>query len=56
MFQDIIYIILQHTPSSENSLDLKLAHALNTLCLFFYQINGNGKIQTCDCLVIKALI
>ena len=35
MFQDIIYIILQHTPSSENSLNLKLVQALNTLCLFF---------------------
>jgi len=35
---------------------LKLAQAHITLCLIFYQINGDGEIQTRDHLVIKALI
>jgi len=31
----MIYIILQHTPSSESPLDLKLAQTHITLCLIF---------------------
>jgi hypothetical protein len=34
-FQDMIYIILQHTTSSENHLDLKLAQTHITLYLIF---------------------
>jgi hypothetical protein len=33
--QDMIYIILQHTSSSENLLDLKLVQAHITLYLIF---------------------
>jgi TRAP-type mannitol/chloroaromatic compound transport system permease small subunit len=34
---------------------LKLAQTHITLCLIFYQINGDGEIRTRDRLVIKAL-
>jgi hypothetical protein len=53
----MIYIIFEHTSSSESSLDLKLAPTHTALYLiFFYQINKDDKIRTRDHLIIKALI
>jgi hypothetical protein len=52
MFQNIIYIILQYTSSSESPLNLKLAQAI----INFYQINKDSEIETRDRLVIKTLI
>ena len=36
----MIYIILYHTSSNENPLNLKLIQVYTTLCLNFYQIES----------------